>query len=336
MTDGPVLFSARVGGPDLAGLAAQAVNCEESGFDQVWSGNDLFGGPGIVAWTMMLAATSRIKVGSGVIDPVSIHPAQIAQLASGLQEMSGDRFLLGVGAGSDVFFSWAGLTPAKPAVRTREAIIAIRELTNGRSPAGVPGAGAGWTPLARIKSPRPVPIYVGGMGPRMLNVTGKYADGALALCLPPEHVFSVVKQVSAGAVAAGRNPDEVDVAACLWCSISDDRAAARRLLAAHIAKYSGSLSVDALRANGLDPEEFDRTQQLMLAERTEEAIDSVTESMLRLGVVGGADEVIEQCAKLIEAGVRHISFGPPMGTNPPEAVRLLGTKVLPVLRKMFN
>ncbi|MGA1837272.1 LLM class flavin-dependent oxidoreductase [Herbiconiux sp. 11R-BC] len=336
MSARPVTFSARIGSPHgVHALADRAVLAEESGFDQVWTGNDIFGHSGLVGLAAIAMRTSRIRFGSGVIDPVSLHPAQIAMYASALQELSGDRFLLGLGAGSEVFFSWAGLTPDSPVKRTREAVVAIRELVNGRSPAGVAGAAEGWTEQALLRDPRPTPIYVGAMGPRMLELTGRLADGALPLCLPPGHVFGVIEQISAGAAKAGRSIDEIDVAACVWVSISSDRDEARTLMARHIALYSGSLSTAALEANGLDPEEFARTQKLMLDGREDDAVASVTDSMLTLGIVGEAAEVIDQCGALIEAGVRHISFGPPMGPEPDGALRLLGSEVLPVLRSML-
>jgi 5,10-methylenetetrahydromethanopterin reductase len=333
----PITFSARIGGtagsPDA--LADRAVLAEESGFDQVWTGNDLFGHSGLVALVAIAMRTTRIGFGSGVMDPVSLHPAQIASFASALQELSGDRFHLGLGAGSDVFFSWAGLTPPPPVVRTRQALIAIRALLEGRSPAGLDGVADGWTEQAVLRGPRPTPIYVGALGPKMIEMTGRLADGALSLCLPPRHVFTVIDQLKAGARKAGRSIDDLDVAACVWVSISDDRDEARALLARHIAVYSGSLSTEALVSNGLDPEEFARTQQLMLEGREADATASVTDSMLQLGIVGEAAEVIDQCGALIDAGARHISFGPPMAPDPAKALRLLGSQVLPELRTMF-
>ncbi|MBC3191930.1 LLM class flavin-dependent oxidoreductase [Pseudonocardia sp. C8] len=335
-----LVLSVRVGaaGHGTRGLTTAALNAEAAGFDQVWAGNDIFGPPGIAGLASMLMSTSRIKVGAGVLDPVSLHPAQIAQLASGFQELSDDRFLLGLGAGSDVFLGWGGLTPIKPVPRTRQAVIAIRELTHGRSPAGVPGAGDFWAEQARIQQPRPVPIYVGAMGPRMLEMTGRFADGALPLCLPPRQAHRALDQIRTGAEKEGRSVDDLDVAACIWCSIDADPDVARRLLARHIAHYSGSLSTDALVANGLDPDEFARTQQLVLAGDEDAATETVLRSstMLDLGVVGGAAEVVEQCATLIEAGARHLSFGPPMGPDPLDAVALLGKEVLPVLRSSFD
>ncbi|WP_432563483.1 LLM class flavin-dependent oxidoreductase [Kineococcus sp. SYSU DK003] len=332
----PATFSARIGGHGVNSVVEKALVVEEAGFDQVWTGNDLFGEPGVVTLSAIALRTSRILFGSGVIDPVSLHPVQIAMLASGLQEVSGDRFLLGLGAGSDVFFRWAGLEPARPVVRTRQAVLAIRELLAGRSPAGIPGVADGWTEQAVLRSYRPTPVYLGAMGPRMLDLTGRLADGALPLCLPPQHVVNVVEQLSAGAAKAGRSIDDLDVAACVWASVSDDRDEARYLMAKHIALYSGSLSTDALAANGLDPEEFARTQQLMLEGREEDAVASVTPSMLTLGIVGGVDDVVAQCAALLEAGVRHISFGPPMGPDATGAVKLIGSTVLPELRRQLG
>ncbi|GAA0993010.1 LLM class flavin-dependent oxidoreductase [Subtercola frigoramans] len=330
-------FSARIGSHiGVRDLAAKARFVEDSGFDQVWVGNDLFGEPGLVSLAAIAMSTDRIKFGSGVIDPVSLHPVQIAMFASGLQELSGDRFLLGLGAGSDVFYSWAGLTPPPPVTRTRQAVLAIQELLAGRSPAGVAGVAEGWLPQAKLRFLRPTPIYIGAMGPKMLELTGKYADGALPLCLPPRHITGVIEQIGAGAAKAGRTLDELDIAACIWCSISDDRDEARWYLARHIALYSGSLSTAALVANGLDPEEFARTQALMLDDREDDAIASVTDSMLELGIAGGPNDVIEQCSALIEAGVKHVSFGPPMGPDTMASVRILGEKVFPALREQHH
>jgi 5,10-methylenetetrahydromethanopterin reductase len=336
--DSRLTFSARMGSQvGVKDLAAKAKHAEDAGFDQFWTGNDLFGTPGIISLAAIAMSTERIKFGSGVIDPVSMHPAQIAQIASGLQDLSNGRFLLGIGAGSEVFYSWGGITAKSPVVRTREGVLAIRELVEGRSPAGVEGVAPGWLPQGKLRFSRPTPIYIGAMGPKMLALTGRIADGALPLCLPPRHVFGVVEQIKAGAEKAGRSMDDIDVAACLWVSIAEDRDEARWLLAKHIAEYSGSLSTDALAANGMDVEEFATTQQLVLDDREDDAIRFVLASstMMDLGIVGGPTDVIDQCGALIDAGVKHVSFGPPMGPDAMSSLSILGAKVFPALRTMF-
>lgn len=330
-------FSVRAGG-DPRTMAALAVHAEEMGFDQIWTGNDLFGEPGLIALTAMLSATETIRVGSGVIDPVSIHPVQIAQFSAGLQMFSGNRFMLGLGAGSQVFFDWAGLTPAAPVTRTRTAVRAVQALTRGESPAGLGKGFENWTDQAVLRQPAEVPVYVGAMGPKMLAMTGRYADGALPLCLPPGQVFDAREQIIAGAAAAGRDGNDLDIAACLWCSIDDDADRARWILAEHIALYSGSLSIDVLDRHGFDPEEFTHTQRLMLDGNKSEAIKTVLASatMLDLGIAGGVDDVIDQCSELTGAGVRHLSFGPPMGADIARAMTLLGEKAIPVLRREMS
>ena len=332
-------FSARIGGPGgIKGTVARARHAEEAGFDQVWSGNDFLGGPGIVTLAAIAMGTSRIKFGSGVLDPVTLHPGQVAQITSGLQELSGGRFLLGIGAGSDIFYRNGGIHPPSPVVRTRQGVLAVRALLNGESPAGIEGVAAGWQPQAKVHDPYPAPIYIGAMGPKMLALTGRIADGAISLCLPPRHVFGVMERIRRGAEQAGRSLGDLDVAAGVWVSVGADGDEARWVMARQIARYAGSLSFDALAENGLDVEEFHAAQALIDEEREDDAIRFTLASttMMRLGIVGGPDEVIDQCGALIDAGVRHVSFGPPLGTDGKAAVEILGKTVFPALRSMFS
>ena len=95
-------FSIRMGiAGSVRALVERAREAEAAGFDQIWTGNDFLGESGLVALPAIAMATSTIRIGSGVIDPVSIHPGQIAMFAASLQELSGGRFLLGLGSGSD-------------------------------------------------------------------------------------------------------------------------------------------------------------------------------------------------------------------------------------------
>ncbi|WES63256.1 LLM class flavin-dependent oxidoreductase [Microbacter sp. GSS18] len=307
---------------------------EDAGFDMVWAGNDFLSTAGLATITAMLWTSERLKVASGVLDPVTLHPGQIAQFASGLQWMSDDRFVLGIGAGSDEFYKWASIPHQKPVPRTREALLAIRALTEGRDLSQETLAGGPWTATAHLHHPRAVPIYVGAMGPRMLEMSGRYADGVIALALPPRYVFEVVKSVKVGADKAGRDMADIDVAAGVWCGVSDEPDQARAELRRHIAMMSGSLSTDALVSSGLDPAEFAHVQALLNEGREEDAVAAVTPGMMELAFVGGPSEVIDQCAVLIEAGVKHISFGMPGVSQKVEAIKLLGDKVIPELRRM--
>lgn len=303
-----------------------AVLAEEAGFDQIWISNDLFWRSAPVLLAAAAGATSRIELGAGVFNPVSMHVSEIAMAAASLHELSGGRFRLGLGAGADEFLSWAGLPVESQLARTRRALVELRALLAGDAPAG-------WRPEGHLRTgPAAVPIYVGAMGPRMLRLAGELADGALPLLFPPEHYLTAAGQVGEGARHAGRDPEGLDVAACVWCSIDADAARARRALAEKIAYYGASFAPYLLDRAGLSLDDFRPIQAAMSAGDLEVASGLVTPAMLALGIAGSAEDVAERCARLVAAGARHVSFGPPLGPDLEHAVRALGAGVLPVLR----
>lgn len=310
-----------------------AAVAEAAGFDQLWISNDLFLRSAPVLVGVLARATSRIRIGIGVLNPFSMHPAEIAMMAATLQEASGGRFLLGLGAGADEFLGWAGIARASFLTSLRAAVVAIRALLEGRRPAEVPGAGAGWRPQAYLRTgAASTPIYLGGMGPRMLELAGEVADGALPLLFPPEYFVTAAAQVAVGLRRAGREPASIDLAACIWCSVSEDAEAGRRALAAKLAYYGASFSPTLLARAGLSLDDFRPIQAAMSSGEVERAIDLVTPAMLRLGVAGGVDQLVSRCQGLIDAGATHLSFGPPIGPDVVESVRLIGMQALPRLR----
>jgi len=302
-----------------------AALAEEAGFDQIWVSNDLFWRSASVLVAAAARVTRRIVLGVGVFNPVSMHPAEIAMAASSLQEVSGGRFCLGLGAGADEFLNWAGLAAGPPVSRTEKAIKDLRVLFAGDAPEG-------WRPEGRLRTgPVSVPIYIGAMGPRMLHLAGRHADGALPLLLPPERYVYAAAQINEGARESGRDPDSIDVAACIWCSIDGNKARAERALASKIAYYGASFSPHILAGVSLTVLDFRSIQEALSNGNTERAGDLVTPAMLSLGVAGGVDEVVEAGARLVAAGARHISFGPPLGPDPEQAVSALGAHVIPAL-----
>jgi len=297
---------------DAARFARLAALAEENGFDQVWVSNDLFLESAAVLVTAAAGATERIGLGVGVFNPVSMHTPEIAMIAASLHDLTGGRFNLGLGAGADRFLRWAALETRPPVARTRTAIHELRALFAGETPPG-------FSPEARLAlAPLDMRIYVGGMGTRMLQLAGALADGALPLLFPPSH-FAVARQtIAEAAERAGRDPNTLDVAACVWCSVADDAAAARRAMAEKLAYYGPSFSPELLRRASLEPADFT-------------TVEEVTPAMLSLGIVGAAADVIEACGRLVAAGAQHVSFGPPLGPDVEAAVKTLGRHVLPAL-----
>jgi 5,10-methylenetetrahydromethanopterin reductase len=316
-----------------ADYVALARTAERHGFDQVWISNDLFLRSAPILLTAVVQATERIEVGSGILNPHTIHPAELATLAATLDELSGGRFNLGLGAGAADFLGWVGIDDARPAATMREAITAIRAwLSGGRAPAGrfvrEPHAA-----YLRFPPRRATPIYLGAMGPAMLRLAGELADGALPLLFPPEHWATVRPLVDEGRRRRDGALGELDLAACLWVSLANDDAAARRALAETIAYYGHALGPLIYARLGVAREEFAPIERALTIDRDlDRACAMVDARMLRIGVAGRPATLVDRLRPLVAAGVRHLSFGPPLGPDPLRAVELLGREVLPALR----
>ena len=173
--------------PDAAGFAAAA---EAIGVGSLWV-PEVWGYDALTGLAYVAAKTSSIKLGTFVVQLGS--PALLATSALSLQELSGGRFLLGVGtSGPRVMEGWHGVRFRKPVQTTRETIEIIRMISRGDRlehpgeiyPLPLPGSsGAALRPLVR---PQHVPVYVAAVGPQNLRLTGELADGWLGNAFVPE------------------------------------------------------------------------------------------------------------------------------------------------------
>jgi 5,10-methylenetetrahydromethanopterin reductase len=338
-------FSVRVnndlGYGELLELAERA---EHAGFDQLWVSNDLFLRSAPVLVAALAARTSRIGLGIGVMNPYSMHVSELAMLAATMQEVSGGRFLLGLGAGSAEFLGWAGITRGEPLATTRTALVALRALLGHQDADDVRNAAGkerdllpdwfGRDSVLRFPVARPVPVYIGAMGPKMLRMAGRHADGVLPLLYPPERYATVRAQVLAGVADSGRSASDLDLPACFWVSLSGDPAAARAALAEKLAYYGPSISAPMLADAGLRPQDF--TAAARLAHGGHGAAALIDDRMLSLGVAGGVADVLARCRMLGRLGATHLSFGPPLGPDPAAAISLLGEQVLPALAEFAD
>ena len=272
-------------------------------------------------------------LGTGVLNPYSAHPVELAMHAATLQELSSGRAMLGLAAGAAGFLERAGVTQTEPMRRTRQALLACRALLDGAAPAEVPDTGE-WGRDARLLTPpaQRVPIYLGAMSPRMLALGGELADGVLALLFPPEHYPVARGQIVHGRDEAHRPPRAVDIPACVWVSVDEDRERARAALAHKLVFYGPEFAPYLLERVGLSRADFAPAAAAQQRGDTAEAVRLITPSMLRLGIAGTPEDVVDRCTPLIQQGATHLSFGPPLGADPLGAVDLLGQRVIPELR----
>jgi 5,10-methylenetetrahydromethanopterin reductase len=311
---------------------ALARRAEQAGFDAFWVSHDLFLRSVWIILAAVARATERIQLGTCIVNPLSQHPAEIAMAAATLDELSGGRVLLGISSGASEFLGWVGLGTPRPLGAVSETIAALRRLFAGVRAHPDGQFLSGWSEAAYLRFPltRRIPIYVGAMSPRMLELIGSTADGGLPLVFPPEHFAEMLRHVRRGADRAGRDLASIDLAACIWCSVSSDRDRAERALREKIAYYGYSLSPFILSRLGVDRAELEPIRQASVVERDpDKALALVTPELLRIGVVGTARELIPRLEHLVALGARHLSFGPPLGPDPFEAIDVLGREVLP-------
>jgi 5,10-methylenetetrahydromethanopterin reductase len=307
---------------------------EQFGFDQFWVSNDLFLRSAPIILSAVARVTRKIQIGTCILNPYTINPAEIAMMAATLDELSSGRFNLGLGAGATDFLEWIGAEQSTPLGAIRETINALRQLMRGER-AAQDGTFLKWNSSAflRFHPARVVPIYLGALSPRMLRLAGELADGVLPLLFPPEHYYTIRPLVEAGLQAREASLSIFDFAACVWVSLAADTLSARTALARKVAYYGHSLSPLILSQLGLTKEDFKPIIHALTVERDEaKALSLVTDKMLAIGVVGDANAIIARLEPLVRAGVHHLSFGPPLGPHPRRAIELLGERVLPYFK----
>lgn len=304
---------------------------EDLGFDDFWYCQDLMKRDAWVLLTAVAGATRRIRIGTCIVNPFSSSPAEIAMRAATLQEYSGGRFVLGIGTGDPPCLDWIGLRQKYPRTGVAEAVSILRALLNGQSAPFDGKVFRGWQVGARLRfpvPPQPIPIYIGGQGPRMLELMGELGDGGLPIVFPPEIIDFVVERVRAGAARVGRSLEGFDLVACVWWSMAQTRREAEEALSYLTAYYGPSLRPETLAPIGLTPEDFHAVRIAWQAGDMQRALTLLTGEMFRLAIYGDPDEVAARVAWLRERGVTHINIGPPLGPDPVQALKMTADAVI--------
>jgi 5,10-methylenetetrahydromethanopterin reductase len=311
---------------------------EAAGFDDLWYCQDLMHRDAWVVLTAVASATRRVRIGTCIVNPFSTSPAEIAMRAATLQEYSEGRFALGIGPGDPPYLDWVGLRQRRPLTGLREAVGLLRSLLRGEDAADGGGGNeifAGWRRGARLRLPlpsTPIPIYIGGQGPRVTEFMGEAGDGALPIAFPPEVMERVIAGIRTGAARTGRSLDGFDVAACVWWSAGGSREQAEEALRPLIAYYGPSLRAETLAPIGLAPSDFDQVRAAWQAGDPRRAASLVRPAMFRLAISGTPDAIVERIHWLKGCGVTQVSIGPPLGPDKAEALRIAAEQVIPRFR----
>lgn len=227
---------------ELGGLAREA---EQLGYTDAWS-FEVDGVDGFTPLAAIATATTSMRLGIAIANVYTRGPATLASVAAGLADLAPGRFVLGIGAGSQVIVeSWNGGVFTKPATRVREmaqflhaALAGERVVFKGQT-ISVDGFR-----LTRVPSP-PVPVYIAALRPGMLKVAGEAGDGVIVNWNSPEDVPKSVKIVRDAARKAGRDPAAIEVCARLFVNLDAPGPESDQALKRHIAAY---LNVPVYRA----------------------------------------------------------------------------------------
>ena len=324
-------------GTNPAELVPLVQEAERLGFDSAWAA-EAWGTDAVTVLAWMAASTSRIKVGSAIMQIPGRTPANTAMTAATLDLMSGGRFLLGLGtSGPQVVEGWHGEPWGKPLGKTREYIEIVRAALRRdvvehqgehyRIPYDGPGATGLGKPLKLMMRPlrADIPIYLAAIGPKNVALAAEIADGWLPIFVDPERFGDAFGDSIAGA------PPGFEIAATANVLVGDDVQALRDSLKPHLALYVGGMGAKGKNFYNTLARRYgweaaaETIQELYLAGHQREAIAAVPDELVdAVALVGPKERIADRLAAWRETPVTTLIAGSPQ----PEALQVLAELVL--------
>src|SRR5438093_2679602 len=188
---------------------------EQKGFEAVWQAESRLVRDAIVPMAAFAATTTRLKVGSGVINNWTRNIGLLAMTFLTLDDLAPNRVICGIGAWWDPLARNVGIERRKPLLAMRETIEVMRRLLRLEN-VTFDGEfhkvkGITLDVVHGRREPRKVPIMIGATGDAMMELTGEIADGVvLNYCVPPEYNHNALAHLEAGARKVGRTIDTLD------------------------------------------------------------------------------------------------------------------------------
>lgn len=299
---------------------------ERLGYDSVWTA-EAYGSDAITPLEYLAAKTTRIKLGTGIMQIPARTPAMCAMTMSTLDALSGGRVLVGLGlSGPQVVEGWHGVPYGKPAARTREYVEILRKIWAREEPVEyhgqeytMPYTGPGATglgkPLKSILHGRQLPVYLATMGPVNIRATAELADGWLPIWFSPRRMPLFMPDLEAGFAKAGngKSMKDFDIAAGCTVAVGNDVKALLAMMKPNLALYMGGMGAreknfhnEMARKYGY-VEAAEKIQELYLAGRKQEATAAVPDELCdEMSLVGPAERIRERYRAWEDAGVSTI------------------------------
>jgi F420-dependent oxidoreductase-like protein len=313
---------------------------DKLGFHSVWTA-EAYGSDAVTPAAWIAAQTEKINVATGIMQMPARSPAMTAMTATTLDQLSGGRFLLGIGAsGPQVVEGWHGVPYGNAIKRTREFITIVRKIWAREAPVEfdgeiyhVPYRGADATglgkPLKSILHGRQIPIYVAAIGPQSVRQVAAIADGWMPIFWSPFRAPKVFKdslETGFKKAGAGKGLHNFDIAAGPTVIVNDDVNACLGFIKPVLALYIGGMGArgknfynDLACRYGFEGE-AKKIQDLYLEGKKQEAAALVPDELAdEVALVGPPERIRDRLAAWRESGVTTMICA----TSQMEAVRLL-------------
>ena len=294
---------------------------ERLGYDSVFTA-EAYGSDAFTHLTWYAARTSRIRLGTAVVQISARTPAATAMHALTLDALSGGRLILGLGvSGPQVVEGWYGVPFPKPLERTREYVGILRKIWRREEPVTndgphyplpYPGGTGLGKPLKPIVHPvrSQIPVYLGAEGPRNVALAAEIAQGWLPMFVDPTKIEQVF-----GESLAGR-PADFEIAATVNTLVTDDLEAGLAAAKIPVAFYIGGMGarsrnfhLDLIGRLGY-AEEAARVQELFLAGRRDEAVRAVPDELAdAISLVGPLGRIKERLQLWRDSPVTTLLIG---------------------------
>jgi 5,10-methylenetetrahydromethanopterin reductase len=308
---------------------------EDSGFGTFWVPEDPFWRGAFATASAIACGTSRIKVGIGVLNPYTRSPALTAMEFAALEEVSGGRGVLGIGAGLRDWIEGRLKIPyTRPTAAMRESIEIVRGLFRGER---LNYRGRVFQPeQIRLSFAPPraeIPIHLGVMGPKNLEMAGECGDGVLlSVTTSPAYLQFAMEHLRRGLRKAGRDESRFAVGAYLIASIDENERAARDavrpVLAMLISLMAPQPEVPILKIAGLDADTI-RAFGASLA-RGEIPLTMVTDWMIDTFTIAGSPaHCRERLGALVDGGINAPVFFEVPGVPPEKTLRDVREHLMP-------
>ncbi|RRQ27157.1 LLM class flavin-dependent oxidoreductase [Rhodococcus sp. Eu-32] len=285
---------------------------ERLGFDELWLAEDCFFRGGIAQATAVLASTSRITVGIGILPAALRNPVATALEVSFLTELYGDRLILGIGHGMPTWMKQAGVWPESPLTLLSENITAVRQLLSGKT---IESAGryVHLDDIALEFPPRSVPpIMAGVRGPKSLGESGRVADGTiLAEPSTPAYVVAARQSIRGGA--------EHRIVAYNVAAVNESADSAREVVRPALRVVAEPEWRAHIQPLDFSEELYDLRSRCDTADEFAERMPA--EWVDRLALAGTPETVAQRIRELHEAGVDTAVLVPPSGHDYLDSLR---------------